>query len=46
MLIMLAAVFLLTGAGRSIGVDAFLAPRLERAASEGNRLAALLSWLT
>jgi uncharacterized membrane protein YphA (DoxX/SURF4 family) len=45
MLIMLAAIFLLTGAGRSFGVDAFLAPRVERAASEGNRAAALLRWL-
>jgi len=46
MLIMLPALFLLTGAGRSIGVDAFLGPRLERAGAEGNRLAKLLSWLT
>ena len=45
MLIMLAAIFLLTGAGRTIGLDAFLAPRLERAASGGNRLAGLLRWL-
>ena len=45
MLIMLAAIFLLTGAGRSIGVDAFLAPRLERAAASGNRFAGLLRWL-
>ena len=45
MLIMLAAIFLLTGAGRSLGVDAFLAPRLERAAAGGNRLAGLCRWL-
>jgi len=45
MLIMLAAIFLLTGAGRSIGVDAFLAPRLEQAAASGNRVAGLLRWL-
>jgi len=45
MLIMLAAIFLLTGAGRSLGVDAFLAPRLERAAAGGNRLAGLFRWL-
>ena len=45
MLIMLAAIFLLTGAGRSIGVDAFLAPRLERAAARGNRFAGLVRWL-
>src|SRR6266852_3517243 len=30
MLIMLPAIFLFTGAGRSFGVDAFLAPPLER----------------
>ena len=46
MLIMLAAIFLLTGAGRSFGVDAFLGPRLERAGVRGNRVAALLSRLT
>jgi uncharacterized membrane protein YphA (DoxX/SURF4 family) len=46
MLIMLAAVFLLTGAGRSIGVDAFLGPRLDEAGARGSRLARLLSWLT
>jgi uncharacterized membrane protein YphA (DoxX/SURF4 family) len=45
MLIMLAGIFLLTGAGRSVGLDAFLAPRLERAASGGNRVAGLLRWL-
>ena len=46
MLIMLAAIFLLTGAGRSFGVDAFVGPRLEHAGARGNRLAALLSRLT
>ncbi len=45
MLIMLPAIFLLTGAGRSFGVDAFLAPPLERAAATGNPLARLASWL-
>ena len=45
MLIMLPAVFMLTGAGRSIGVDAFLAPRLDEAAAGGNRIAAWLRWL-
>jgi len=45
MLIMLPAIFLLTGAGRSFGVDAFLAPPLERAAAAGNPLARLASWL-
>lgn len=46
MLIMLAALFLLTGAGRSLGVDAYLGPRLEQAAARGSRLAKLLSRLT
>ncbi len=46
MLITLAALFLLTGAGRSFGVDAFLGPRLERAATGGSTLARMLSWLT
>jgi uncharacterized membrane protein YphA (DoxX/SURF4 family) len=46
MLIMFAAIFLLTGAGRSLGIDAFLGPRLERAAAAGNRLAGLLARLT
>jgi thiosulfate dehydrogenase (quinone) large subunit len=46
MLIMFAALFLLTGAGRSVGVDAFLGPRLEAAGAGGNRLARLLGRLT
>src|SRR3989442_316668 len=46
MLIAFAAIFLLTGAGRSIGVDAFLGPRLDRAGARDSRLAKLLSWLT
>ena len=45
MLIMLPAVFLLTGAGRSFGVDAFLAGPFERAAAGGNRLMRLARWL-
>jgi thiosulfate dehydrogenase (quinone) large subunit len=45
MLIMFAAVFVLTGPGRALGVDAFLAPRVERAAAGGNRIARLLRWL-
>ncbi|MGH7321348.1 MAG: TQO small subunit DoxD, partial [Candidatus Rokuibacteriota bacterium] len=45
MLIMLPALFLLTDAGRSFGVDAFLAPPLDRAAARGNRLARLARWL-
>ncbi len=46
MLIMFAALLLLTGAGRSLGVDAILGPRLERAGTSGNRLARLLARLT
>jgi thiosulfate dehydrogenase [quinone] large subunit len=46
MLIMLAALFLLTGAGRSLGVDAFLGPRFEQAGARGHRIARLLTWLT
>ncbi len=46
MLIMLGALFLVTPAGRSVGVDAFLGPRLDRAAAGGSRVARLLGWLT
>src|SRR4029453_13098772 len=45
MLIMLPAVFLLTDAGRSFGVDAFVAPPLDRAAENGSRAAWLIRWL-
>jgi thiosulfate dehydrogenase (quinone) large subunit len=45
MLILLPAIFLLTGAGRSFGVDAFLAPPLERAAATGSALARMARWL-
>lgn len=45
MLIMLPVLFLLTGPGRSLGVDALLAPRLDRAAAGGNRLARMVRWL-
>ena len=45
MLIMFPVLFLLTDAGRSFGVDAFLAPRLDRAAADGSRLAWLIRWL-
>jgi len=45
MLIMFPGLFLLMDAGRSFGVDSFLAPRLDRAAAEGNRLAWLVRWL-
>jgi uncharacterized membrane protein YphA (DoxX/SURF4 family) len=44
MLITFPVLFLLTGAGRSLGLDALLAPRLERAAMRGKRLARLLIW--
>lgn len=44
MLIAFPVLFLLTGAGRSVGVDAFLVGPLERAAARGNRLARLLVW--
>ena len=46
MLIMFAVIFLLAGAGRSLGVDAFLGPRLDRAGAAGSRVARLLAWLT
>lgn len=45
MLIMFPILFLLTDAGRSFGVDAFLAPPLDRAAASGSRLARLIRWL-
>ena len=45
MLIMWPAVFLFTDAGRSFGLDAFLAPPLDRAASKGSRVAWLVRWL-
>ena len=45
MLIMLPALFLLTDAGRSVGVDAFLAPPLDRAAARGSGFARLVRWL-
>jgi thiosulfate dehydrogenase [quinone] large subunit len=45
MLIMLPVLFLLTDAGRSFGVDAFLVPPLDRAAARGDRLARWLRWL-
>ena len=45
MLIMFPVLFLLTDAGRSFGVDAFLAPPLDRAAARGSRLAQLIRWL-
>jgi uncharacterized membrane protein YphA (DoxX/SURF4 family) len=45
MLVMLPVIFLFTGAGRSFGLDSFLAPWLDRAADDGHRLARLLRWL-
>jgi uncharacterized membrane protein YphA (DoxX/SURF4 family) len=45
MLIMFPVLFLLTDAGRSFGLDAFLAPPLDRAAAGGSRLAQLIRWL-
>jgi hypothetical protein len=45
MLATLGAIFMLTAAGRWIGLDALLKPRLERAAAEGSGLARLLRLL-
>ncbi len=45
MLILLPAIFLLTDAGRSFGVDAFLAPMVDRRAAAGSRIARLVRWL-
>jgi thiosulfate dehydrogenase [quinone] large subunit len=45
MLLTLPALFLLTDAGRSFGLDAFLAPPLERSAARGRRLARWVRWL-
>jgi thiosulfate dehydrogenase (quinone) large subunit len=45
MLIMLPAIFLLTDAGRSFGLDSFIAPRLDRAADRGHRIARLVRGL-
>src|SRR5262249_53602040 len=45
MLLTFPALFLLTDAGRSFGLDAFLAPPLARAAARGHRLAGILRWL-
>jgi thiosulfate dehydrogenase [quinone] large subunit len=45
MLIILPALFLLTDAGRSFGLDAFLVPAIDRAAVRGSRLAWLARWL-
>jgi thiosulfate dehydrogenase (quinone) large subunit len=42
MLIMLPVMFLLTDAGRSFGIDAFVAPLLDRRADDGSRVAWLV----
>jgi uncharacterized membrane protein YphA (DoxX/SURF4 family) len=41
----LPVIFLLTDAGRSFGLDSVLAPRLDRAAAGGRRVARLIRWL-
>lgn len=45
MLIMLPVIFLLTDAGRSFGVDAFVAPLLDHRAAAGSRVARAVRWL-
>jgi len=45
MLMALPLLFFFTDAGRSFGLDSFLAPRLGRATVAGSRLAALVRWL-
>jgi uncharacterized membrane protein YphA (DoxX/SURF4 family) len=45
MLIMLPCLFLLTDAGRSVGADSFIAPRLDAAATRGSRAARLVRLL-
>ena len=45
MLVALPVLFLFAGAGRSFGLDSFLAPPLDRAAGDGRRLARLARWL-
>ena len=45
MLIVLPVLFLITGAGRSFGIDGFLVGPLDRAAARGSRLAWLVRWL-
>ncbi len=46
MLLTLGFIFMLTGAGRVLGLDQLLRPRLRRAKANGNRVASLLYWLT
>jgi uncharacterized membrane protein YphA (DoxX/SURF4 family) len=45
MLITFPALFLLTDAGRSFGLDAFLVPPIDQAAARGSRLARWVRWL-
>jgi aquaporin Z len=45
MLIMFPVLFFLADAGRTLGVDAFLVPPIDRAAARGSRLARLARWL-
>jgi thiosulfate dehydrogenase [quinone] large subunit len=45
MLIAFPVLFLITGAGRSFGIDALLVRPLDRAAAGGHRLAWLVRWL-
>jgi len=45
MLIAFPVLFLVTDAGRSLGVDAFLVRPLDRAATGGHRLARMVRWL-
>jgi uncharacterized membrane protein YphA (DoxX/SURF4 family) len=45
-MVLLSLVYAGTRAGRAIGLDQLLAPRLAREAERGNRLARLLLWLT
>lgn len=42
MLVMLPVIFLFTDAGRSFGLDSFVAPRVDRAAADGSRVARLV----
>jgi thiosulfate dehydrogenase (quinone) large subunit len=46
MLALLSAIFFFTRAGRSLGLDQWLAPRLESRDREGGRLASIAAWLT
>jgi hypothetical protein len=46
MMVVLHLVFFSVPPGRTLGVDAWLRPRLFSASQRGNRLAGILSWLT